>query len=779
MKDEEKETLKSDENYIETNINAINTGSIKPNLYTQKMITLLNLMSIELSLNNLAEKIEIETEGKFSFKELYKIINKYYKKLTIKEKKSLIKYMALSNLQINIDKPYISLFSLFEYFSQLLNRKIYSLSLIIYEISIKIKNIYKKSTLEFFISNSWEASGEINLDGLINLFYKKLNIDELTTTIFYKIVNYNNKTKIKIEDIILIIDSYRDDNSNDILNDKDKNVLYLNIILDKNFINIDKISKKEGVNISNEDFKKIIMKEINKSNKYHNFKDKINENIIEDILSIISQDEKINVEDLKKNIVEAKAKLKNKKIELNTTQKYWINKYIDILSSFGITPEMQYKKIIEINNENNINDNDNTIEINDLKENMLNNILNLEINKNELDNIVKSFNINYNGFINYSQYKTCINIVLKEKEEILKLEYNNSIGIKEANNNISNLWEYGVRPDYSYLLPIKGNSNVLEKYNRNIKDIISNYNQNENKVIKTLDKSQANLRTIGTISSDLTAFKKGLSIMNNEEYNDEYFLKIALENFNFNRNHFPCFDLINYLVEKEDFSNNYSCEIIKYLDEDNDGYINVVDLIKFSLHQLKHKPTKLVYKYLYIKIYKELNLTSCEEFFKNYNIKLSDKIEEQKLCKFFKDLNIEFPLTKQILNEIRFCNKPPLIYEYLSDFIEGYKNDIYINNLLYEKKVVDKNYNSKLFEQEIKRNINYIEDKKEDNKLDDELKKILQNCDDKMDYSKYKKDFAEPLQLDEFFSLILFQLLKTFSKNGVQEISKNDLLIFF
>ena len=48
-----------------------------------------------------------------------------------------------------------------------------------------------------------------------------------------------------------------------------------------------------------------------------------------------------------------------------------------------------------------------------------------------------------------------------------------------------------------------------------------------------------------------------------------------------------------------------------------------------------------------------------------------------------------------------------------------------------------------------------------------------------MNYSKYIKFFAKPMKFNSFFALIIFQLLKTFSKKGEQIISKNDLLIFF
>ena len=447
--EEDDEGQRENLNENSEDVNTISKETNKTNIYIQKLITILNIMSIELPLNNLAEKIESETGGKFTFKEFHKIIDKYYKKLTKKEKKDFIKYISLSSIDINIEKPYITSFSLFNYFSNLLTKKIHSPSLVIYEIANRIKNTYKKSTLEFFISNKIQASGEINLEELINFFYKKLNIDEITTVIFFNIINYNKKSKIKIEDIILTIDSFRDDNWNNILNDYDKNILFLNIILDKNFINIDKIFKEtEGEYINLDDLKKKFMKEINKNSKYNKANDKIDENILNDILLFLSKDEKINKEEFKKNYLEAKNKLKNKKLELNINQKYWINKYIDTLSSIGITPQTQFKLILEKNNNNG-----NEIELNELKNELLNNIIKLKINRYDLDNIIKTFDINCNGNISFTQYEYCINQVLKEKEGIMKLEYNNNINFKKEegkDNNITNIWSLGIIPENYY-----------------------------------------------------------------------------------------------------------------------------------------------------------------------------------------------------------------------------------------------------------------------------------------------------------------------------------------
>ena len=72
----------STEKEKKTNINNIDTdNNSRLNYNFQNLITILNLMSIEFPLSDLAEKIESETGGIFTFKQLYKIINKYYKKL--------------------------------------------------------------------------------------------------------------------------------------------------------------------------------------------------------------------------------------------------------------------------------------------------------------------------------------------------------------------------------------------------------------------------------------------------------------------------------------------------------------------------------------------------------------------------------------------------------------------------------------------------------------------------------------------------------------------------
>ena len=752
--DESEESPEKNIDEIDKNTLSKNQDSINLNSSLQNLITILNLMSIEFPLSDFAEIIESETGGTFTFKQLYQIIHNNYKKLTKKDKKNLIKYLPLTPLDISLEKPYISIFSIFNYFSMLLNTKIISPSLIIYEIANKIKNFYRKSTIEFFSENDYEVSGEIKQDELINFFYKKLKIGEKEIMIFYDMVNYNKKNKVKIEDIILTIDSFRDDNNNDIFNEKDKNLLFLKIILDKVFINIDKIFKKENKEYLNySDLKDKIMKEISKNKKYLNYEEYINENLLDNIFSDILIDDKLYYKDYKKSLNESISKLKNNKIKLTTTQKYWINKYIDKLLSKSIDPLVLFKETNSINLKN----------IQKL-------LLEMSLTINDINNIINSLDINHIGTLDYSEYEIIINIVNKEKESIKNLEYPNNILIeqKEENNDkieINNMWDCGIRPSYYYLLPIKGNDKILSKLNKNIQG--KNFEKNHQKL------SNINSASKSSIFSNKKSALSGKDKLYKNEYNDEYFLKILLENFNFNKNKFPCYNLLNYLLQNG-FSCEYCSQIIKIIDKDSDGYIDILDLIKFLLHTLKYKSTKLVFKYLYIRIYNELKLKSCQEFFKMYNFELNSVIDNEKLIKFMKDINIDFPLTKEILYEINIMYEQPLIYKYISEQIDFYKKDKFINNLQYspnEKEYID--YNTKNFEQEISSNI------KKGNLLKTEFNSIIKKCSNQMNYSEYLSSFANPLGLDDFFALIIFQLLKTFSDKGEQIISKNDLKMFF
>ena len=71
------------------------------------------------------------------------------------------------------------------------------------------------TSIDFFESLGLKPEMEINTEKFYLNYGKKLGLDEMENGILFKSVYYNNEGKIKIEDLILVIDSYRNDNLND------------------------------------------------------------------------------------------------------------------------------------------------------------------------------------------------------------------------------------------------------------------------------------------------------------------------------------------------------------------------------------------------------------------------------------------------------------------------------------------------------------------------------------------------------------------------------------
>ena len=103
------------------------------------------------------------------------------------------------------------------------------------------------------------------------------------------------------------------------------------------------------------------------------------------------------------------------------------------------------------------------------------------------------------------------------------------------------------------------------------------------------------------------------------EYLDRHKLIELLENFKYYKIVLPSYEFFNYLINN-DIQKIKSNEIIKYIDSDKDGYISILQILNFILKELTYRSTKLLYKYLYLKIYYDLGFPSSEEFFTRYNL---------------------------------------------------------------------------------------------------------------------------------------------------------------
>ena len=125
----------------------------------------------------------------------------------------------------------------------------------------------------------------------------------------------------------------------------------------------------------------------------------------------------------------------------------------------------------------------------------------------------------------------------------------------------------------------------------------------------------------------------------------------------------------------------------------------------------------------------------------------------------------------------------PVTYNNLGELINENKDkDKYNNYFKTKSHIIDIKY----LEDGIKRIIYGIID--DDNFINtrylkaknfrENLKTILDICDDKMNLNQYNENFIRPMKIEPEISLTIFQLLKTISNEGEQLIYKNDLISF-
>ena len=795
MIEEEEEKNESE---ISTKINIFPT-SIKSKLMIKlRLRQTLKEMDKEKPLSELSEDIEYETKGKFNFLEFKQIIEKKYPKLNVGKKIFFLKYIPLTSIGVNHKTPYITLLNLFNFFEKILEEKIISPSFILYKTAHTLKNKYRISPTEFIFSIGLYTSSSINLKEFYTKIAPKLNLDDIDCLVIFKGLDYKNCGKIKMTDFILVLNSFTEDNKEgiNILNEKikeeEKSAKIVKMFLDKNMIDLNKFFDDGNANyVEYKEIKNSLMKEI--SNNQNNFESKepITEKIVDDVLISVSKNYKIFRDDLENFMNSAKTEiLIHNYIKLNDIQKYWIKQFITTTESINITPKMIFESSAQINSPNLIN-------LEDLKRQLHILLPGGKISISELNNMMDALNINKNMTLEKTQYDQIIKQILKEKEKDNNKENDN----KEKNDEFiskssKNNFNIGIKSTFYHLLPVKGNYEILLALNKEINqnvllpeksigEIFEESNKNINFVEE--EKMEGNEALLSDIIENKIEIKKDLDIKG--EYIDRHILLELLENFSYYKLIFPSYNLLQYLLNNE-ISREKSFEIVKYIDADEDGYISFLQILNFILKELKHRSTKLLYKYLYLKIYQDLGFPSSEEFFTRYNFSIYDIININELAKFYFVLNIELPLTMKSFEELRNIFKPPLIYKDICKLIDEYKNDEKINNFgnLPEKKQEEKQYNIPLknFDLQMKNLVNKFFDKK-DIKKDDyskslhirqKLKPILKNCVDKMNLSQYNLFFSKPLNIEPNLSITIFQLLKTISPTGEQLLDKNDLIMF-
>jgi len=95
--------------------------------------------------------------------------------------------------------------------------------------------------------------------------------------------------------------------------------------------------------------------------------------------------------------------------------------------------------------------------------------------------------------IEYNRYEIIVNQIKDTKDKIKqKLENEESISIQNKieekyNEKIKNMWSRGVKSPYYHLLPVKGNYEVLQQINKDIKkNLIYDDKEKEKNVRKNI-----------------------------------------------------------------------------------------------------------------------------------------------------------------------------------------------------------------------------------------------------------------------------------------------------
>ena len=807
--------------------NALSSASISVSI-KDRLSEIFEYMSMECPLSDLSEILEKETGGKFTQLTFREIIDRIYPDLSINDKIFLIKHLPLSKIGITPYSPLIFILYLFKYIESIIKEKIISPILIFYDIAEKLKYNYGITTIDYFKSLNMEPQNEITIDDFYLNVGNKMGLDKTSNIILFKSIDYNKDDKIKIEDLILVIDSYRndtlDEKSFSMDNSTKKNVKLLKNFLEKNFLSLDLIYANSYYNyMTFNELKNFLVNEIDTYKRFANYNDtQIDETIVDNVLSAIKREDKIFKNDLKNYLGEfsfESNETENDKnsdiVQLNYKQKYWINKYLDLINSVKSTPEKIFRLAAKEPNTNVAN-------VIDLLKQIVRLSPNGKLSSDEMKELISSLDINGTGVIEYNQYEIVLNQIKDTKDKIKhKLENEASISMhnkleEKSNEKIINMWSRGVKSPYYHLLPVKGNYEVLQQINKNIKknliydDKKKDNNNNSNipitKKLKTGKKNKLNNyveeeknmgdegaiyeqidKETGEVEQYYINDKNIMSekVENLEEESEEILLRNALENFNFEKIYFSDNELLLHLKQNK-IAKNTCEEVVKYIDNNDDGLISVMDLYKFLLYELKYKSVKLVLKYLNIKIYKELKLKSSHKFLKANKFKILKKINVNKLSKFFESIYIDIPLTKKLYDTLKNLFTPPILYIHLCQLIDDYENEsIYLKKNEKSNSIISFDIDKLDYEMKnVIRNLLDENDYEGDDKLkcknlSDKIKDILDDNSENMNYTQFVDSFGKKLKISPTSTDAIFHLLKHKSQGEPQPlISKSDLIMF-
>jgi Ca2+-binding EF-hand superfamily protein len=749
-----------------------------------KLRSILLAMNNETPWDDFCDYLEKESNGKSTFTQFKDLIEKYYPTSNKNDKLYLLDQIKLNQQGL------ISTYELFLYFSRVIGKKFSSPVLAFYHIAFILESNLNISTLEFIYKCELRLDSEININEFYKYISNKLNLDDLCTIIIFKGIDYQKRGKIKIEDFVLVVDSYRED----FLVEKEKprdinsDLRVFRRLLDDNYLSVSIFYEKlgmEGFAFYSELFR-CIKQELS---KYEQF----DENTLKHILNTLKQnDTKVYKDELEKfieaipveNTVKSEIGNKNKNytIKLNDSQIYWINKLVVTLDSISVTPEMAFTTSLEKNVDNKIN-------LEEYKKKLKLMIPQGKLNSLELNHIVEALNVNKKYYLTKNEYNEIFEILRVDKPVQ---------GKEKENRSLMNTWVRGNKTVNYHLLPVKGNHSRLAQLKYDIENNISFVSNNsifkgtntsqefgspkQNPLIVEEHVEATESKPIAKPAAIEKADIKNITkkdIMELEKF-DQFEKSIieVLESIIITERKpvIGAYDVFTALKLKVDLDRASVMQIVKLIDSDKDGLISYNDMISFLLKQFKHRSTKLALKSISHKIHNIERMTG-KEYFDMNGIELEAKITINSLCETLSKLfELEQPISKKLYEDMKiiFSHKPTLTINELMQMIED-------NTPNKEEKSNINHLGPKEFEENMKsfvKVLSFDSSKKNSSLLNlKENIKVLCDLPEKMNLQQFKDSFIKPLQLDINLGLAIFQLLKNFSHKNEQFITKPDLIM--
>ena len=161
----------------------------------------------QINLQSFYEQLEKEFGNYCPFSKFKSLLESFYPHL---DKTDIIHF--LSKVHLN-SSGNINLTLLFNAISKYLNKEILSLKLIFYNIAYILSKKMKISTKEFFYKLGYQMQTELNPNDFLTKVIPEFKLTEKVGIIIFKSIDTKNKGIIIVQDLVTVIDSYRNDAS--------------------------------------------------------------------------------------------------------------------------------------------------------------------------------------------------------------------------------------------------------------------------------------------------------------------------------------------------------------------------------------------------------------------------------------------------------------------------------------------------------------------------------------------------------------------------------------